>query len=298
MLGTPAVCYGIGAGPISFSVGRWMVRRVLRSCPLIIVRDRSSRELLIQCGVDPARIQVTADVAFRLPAVSTGLSELYPAVFDKPRKRPLIGIFPRRWFQYGKAVLPVRWQRRVTNHKASRAMIQLLADTADTLICEDQAAVVLVPMKRCGGRRDPGQDDDTLCYEIRRHMKFGDQVTVADKETCPEQLRAFIGQMDAVISMRMHAMIFAAGQGVPFAALSLSAKFDDLAERLETTECMIPVQQANKARLLECARQVIDWPPARRCRLQDHARQLADCSARNPELFNEWWANVKAAQRY
>ena len=290
--GTSVVCYAIGAGPITFRFGRLMTRLALNRTKLIIARDESTRKLLREIGVTTP-VEVTACPAFRLPSVSAERSgEILAGAGVSLHKHPLIVICPRRWFQYSPAVLPVKWRLkmgiRIPGAQEFSVLIDRFAGLINRLMDEMNAAVLLLPMKRKAAGTEPGQDDDVVCREIRERTAKPGAVSLLDAEVGPSEIKGVLGRADCVVSMRMHAVIMAASQGVPSVGVILSRKFDDLFDRLNGSEYMMPVEELDVERLYQQVKKAIEnRAELRECLLRETAA-LADISAGSIVLLRKW----------
>jgi len=83
--------------------------------------------------------------------------------------------------------------------------------------------IIFLPMRIEGRWGDPGQDDDNVCREIMDLMKNKKRTRMIKRNYSPQEIMGVIGQMDMVVSARMHPLIFAAVCGVPFVGLSVYA---------------------------------------------------------------------------
>jgi polysaccharide pyruvyl transferase WcaK-like protein len=103
----PLILYAIGVGPLSTRTGRLYSRMVAELAQLITVRDEQSKALLVELGIDAARVHVAADPAFVLT---------YPiSALDLPR--PILGVALRPW---SIGIDPETWEAAVTSAPAWR----------------------------------------------------------------------------------------------------------------------------------------------------------------------------------
>ncbi|MFH0908266.1 MAG: polysaccharide pyruvyl transferase family protein [bacterium] len=292
LAGTPAVCYAVGAGPLQFAFGRRLVRHALNTVDLVIARDESTRSLLEELGVRGPRIEVTADPAWRLPAVSEDRAREILRDLAIPLDRgPLIAICPRRWFHYRRAVLPMKWRLRfggsVPGGGRFAALTAAFARLADWLNEELRATVVLVPMKNSQGRGEPGQDDDAVCMEIAKRAGRPTAIYTLSKELSPSEMKAVLGQMSCVVSMRMHAVIMASAQGVPCVGVGLSEKFNDVFARAGMERSLIAAESADADGLFALVKEALAGSGQKDERIARTA-PLAELSRRSVELLDEW----------
>lgn len=187
LLGRPLVTAAIGAGPLRRLWLRRWVRRVLRHAVLVTVRDEASRDCLVDCGIERDRIVVTADPVIGWVAAAA-----------------TAGPQPAAAHEVGLAIRP----HPDLNEAAVAALIERLAAGGDR--------VTLL------GYELP---DEALALRLRPLLSPAAQAAFAYEP--PHSVAAAIAavrRMRALIAMRLHANVFAAGLGVPTIALSYDSK--------------------------------------------------------------------------
>lgn len=204
-LGKPVMAYAQSIGPLHRRVTKWLVRRGLRDVDLITVRDARSREQLAALGFDPAAIHVTADPVFALtPAPAERAAEILAAE-NIPRDRPLIGVSIRRT-------------------RGDEAVLAAVSHALDQQLAELDANAVFLPMQ-------PPADAD-FSHACRARMRQAHRAFVVEGNYLPHERMALVGQVDLLLAVRLHALIFAVAQQVPFVGLSYDPKIDGLLESL------------------------------------------------------------------
>lgn len=71
--GIPYITIGVGVGPLSFSFIRRKVVKLFKGAEYISVRDKYSKQYLVQWGIDADRINVYPDVALTLKPKNTNM---------------------------------------------------------------------------------------------------------------------------------------------------------------------------------------------------------------------------------
>ena len=220
--GCRVMLYGCGVGPINRRGNRSRAARVLQRCAdVITVRDRYSETFLQELGVTAPRIRLTADPALLIDPPDTGI------------RRDVLahnGIVPEGKY----AMLSVRpWEgfsERLT------AFVEVMEYTYRTY----GLTPVLYAM-------EPRQD-----LAVAR--------AVAERLRCPhlvleagnsgEEIITTIRRMSIVISMRLHALVFASGQNVPVVGIvydpKVSGFLDDLGQEL-----YLPLREVNAASICD-----------------------------------------------
>lgn len=211
-LRVPVMFYAQGIGPLRRPLSRTLVRMVANRAAYITVRDEPSARLLLSLGVSRPTVEVTADPAFALsPAPAPFVEKLFEAE-GLPTDAPLIGVALRAW---GGA-----------NETALEAYARLLTE----LEAQCQARVVLLPMQTPG--------DVAFAEEVARHSGASEAFAIVRHSYPPDTLLALVGRMQAVVAMRLHALIFAARAGtIPF-ALSYDPKVENLMRGLGLSDSL------------------------------------------------------------
>lgn len=291
MAGTPAVCYAIGAGPIASRLGRRLTRTTLNRVGLILARDEATAALLVEIGVRPELIHVTACPAFRLAAHS---SERIETMVRDAREDggPLVVICPRRWFQYQHGLFPLRWKmwyrREAPGSERFSMLLDAFAELIRRLVRERKAGVLLLPMKQSVADGDPGQDDDAVCRELSRRVGDSKSVRLVGGDLSPGEVKALLGRADAVVTMRMHAAIMALPQNVPCVALALSSKFMDLYRRLGLDDLAVPVDQVSPELLHSAVDRALSSGPRMESLLHEPLAAAMTRSKENARLLQAW----------
>ncbi len=119
--------------------------------------------------------------------------------------------------------------------------IESLATVIKKFISEMQARVILIP------HDFRGKASDLWCldplYRLLSH-ECGQSVFYPDRELSAPKLKALVGQLDAVLSGRMHLAIAALGMGVPVLGFSYKGKFEGLFRHFSiASEYLISTQE-------------------------------------------------------
>jgi len=196
VLRKPVVFYAQGIGPVNTLTGRILVRLIVNRVNLITVRDDKSREELFRLRVTRPPIKVTADpvLAVKSPeevVLSEGDEKFLLLNETFRSSEGLIGVFFREW-------------ERSTVFKEAAAKV-----------CDDLARngweIVFVPM------HFPG--DLNVSKEISGIME--EKSIVLEKQFSFPVLLKIISEMDLIIGMRLHSLVFAAAAGVPLGGVGI-----------------------------------------------------------------------------
>jgi polysaccharide pyruvyl transferase WcaK-like protein len=200
----PAVAVGLGAGPLTTTLGGQLVRRSLQRVRAMTVRDGASADVLAGHGIRSA--VVAADLALQVPR-----PEVVP--------EDVVAVSLRPWAAR-RHRLPVALRRAaaVDERHADRAATALRAVAARTDL--GLRLVALEPPK-----------DAPLLRAVADRLGGAGEVEVI--EPAPLDVPAVIGRSRAVVAMRYHAGIAAALAGRPAVLLGYSPKVGSLGDDLD-----------------------------------------------------------------
>jgi polysaccharide pyruvyl transferase CsaB len=257
--GVPVMLYAVGAGPLEDPSVQALVRDCLNKVDVITVRERAAQKILEEAGVS-REIVVTADPALllepeRLPRDALSKEGLHG-------RRRLIGLSVR---EPGVAAPDI-------DEKVYHA---LFANAADFMVDRFDADVVFVPMER-------SVLDTQHSHAVIAQMLRAQRATVLKGEYTSGQLMSLIGRFNFAVGMRLHFLIFAALQGVPFVALPYASKVSGLLEDLQMTAP--PFKLVNAGRLIAHLDESWDHKRAMRARIAAALPGLKDRSRENHRI--------------
>lgn len=215
-LGIKTMTYAIGTGPLSSPVAQRLVRSTLNKADIITVREFSARQVLEQIGVEK-EIHVTAD----------------PALLLEPEELPN-DMFKSEHFKGKRLIgMSVREPGDAAPDLDTAHYHALLANTADFIVDRFDAEIVFVPMEPGFVSMDArGSQDVQHSHAVLAQMQRPQSATVLRREYTSNQILSLTKQFDFVIGMRLHFLIFAALNHIPFVALPYASKVSGFIERL------------------------------------------------------------------
>ena len=245
---TPFILSGVGVGPLQRDISKRLVRHVCANAKSIDARDSVSIDVLADTGVPRDRVIQSADFAHLLPRHRlTEMDDVGRALVETLRKtrgkgrhligvslRPAVGSKSRR-----DAVLDV-----------DRAQIRTMAAIADRLVDAHDAQLVFVSMH-------PEQDDPIAAMFVKE-MQNPDRVSLVSGKMPPATVKAAVAELDLMIGMRLHSLIFAASHAVPFVALDYNLKVAAYAESLGQGDQVIARSDWTVETLLERAADALE----------------------------------------
>ena len=191
LFGTRTGVFCIGAGPLSRPISRRLLRLAFGQGSLMITRDEASTALLHQCGLKQA--QTATDPAIGLQSESA------------PPIAASILISPCAWSSFEN--LYTQYDVEIEESLGSwRSVVRDLQQRGEK--------VAILPTMN--------PEDAEFAARIARGL---DGVEIIDTDSLiPAQIQGTIARAKALISMRLHPLIFASNAGTPFVAVSYAKK--------------------------------------------------------------------------
>lgn len=249
-LDVATMVYAVSAGPLEDRATQKAVRAALERAAIVTVRDRHARALLEEIGVR-REIIVTADPALLLDAEPLPDGALEREGLDVANK--LVGVSVR---EPGPAAPDIDVEH----------YHELLANAADFMIDRLDARVVFVPMER-------NREDLQHSHAVLARMQHAACATIVEGEYSAGQLRSLIGNFEFAIGMRLHFLIFAALEGVPFIPLPYASKVKGFVEDLGI-HGVEPLQRVSAGPLLAHLDRSWDLRAGLRARIRDRLPAL------------------------
>ncbi|MCC2663785.1 MAG: polysaccharide pyruvyl transferase [Geminicoccaceae bacterium] len=221
----PVMVYAVSAGPLRDPAVQRLVQDGLSRAAVVTVRERDARKVLEEIGLT-REIVVTADPALLLEPAPLAKDSFKREGLDSGRQ--LVGVSVR---EPGAAAPDI----------SEQAYHKLLADVADFMVDRYDADVVFVPM-------EPRMVDVQHAHAVVARMLRAPRATVLKGDYTSEQLLALMQHFAFAVGMRLHFLIFASLQNVPFVALPYAPKVAGFLEdlKIETP----PLAQVSAGRLI------------------------------------------------
>lgn len=242
--GIPVMLYAIGAGPLEKRSLYGEISDILNKVHLITVRDVDSKHLLESIGVIK-EIHVTADPAFLLDA----------AAIDQDTRIKENIITERKMI-----AMSVREPGGAAPDLNENTYHSLLANAADYMVDRFGADILFIPTER-------HHLDMQHSHAVISLMLRPQHAHVLKGEYSAAQLLSIMSHCDFAVGMRLHFLIFAALQHVPFVALPYASKVKGLLDELGID--MPPLNLVNAGRLIAYIDQFWDYQDAIRKQISE-----------------------------
>ncbi|MBQ8587494.1 MAG: polysaccharide pyruvyl transferase CsaB [Oscillospiraceae bacterium] len=252
--GCKVMLYGCGVGPISRGKNRKRTATTLnRYAHKISVRDEYSLDFLKELQVTKPEISLTADPALLMEAPTGGPMQTYLRSSGIAPEKRYIMFALRPW-------------------EGFREKIQDFADACNYAY----ETYGLTP----------------LLYAMEPRRDEAANAAVAEKLRCPfvqlsagrdgRQALALVKQMEAVVSMRLHSLIFAAGQGVPVVGVVYDPKVSGFLDYLGQ-KLYLPLEKVTA----EDLKTLIDRALTQKTADETAVERLRSLAEENPRLAKE-----------
>ena len=248
--GKPVMIYAQGVGPVYSSAARRAVRCIGNQLNLITVRDEGSLLELQRIGVKRPPIYVTADPVLSLPPADLAFGRSILQSHGVKTDDTIIGMSVREW-------------KDMAHYK------KVLAQVADKLAAKG-AKLVFLPMQ---------QPDVEAAERIASYMQAPS--IVINQEYRTEELLSLMGNLDMLIGIRLHALIFAAVMNVPFIGISYDPKIERFLDSVGQTAAGT-LQDITVDSLY--SRVMAEWSQIGHRKLNEQVRELRQRAFRSAEL--------------
>lgn len=210
-LGIPVFIYAISVGPLKIPESKVLVAETLNKVDKITVREGEAKKILNDLGVTQ-EIEVTADPAFLISPKHWSQEMLKKEGIEPDI--PLVGFSIR---EPG----PAAPDLDIEHYHA------ILAHAADFMVERFDAQVLFVPME-IGENRDPQHS-----HAVISNMANTRRASVLKGDYTSGQVLGLMKHMEFAVGMRLHFLMFAGIQHVPFVPLPYASKVKGLLADLD-----------------------------------------------------------------
>jgi polysaccharide pyruvyl transferase CsaB len=271
-LSIPVFIYAISVGPFKNPESKQLVTEVLNKVDKITVREGEAKRILNDLGVNQ-EIGITADPALLLKP-QTFTKDMLKKEGINP-DNPLVGFSVR---EPG----PAAPDLNIEQYHA------ILANTADFMVERFDAQVLFVPMEG-GESKDPQH-----AHAVISKMANTKRANVLKGEYSSGEVLGLMKHMAFAVGMRLHFLIFAGIQRVPFVPLPYAAKVSGFLSDLEMP--MPPITALNVGKLCAFLDRSWDTKDRIRKRLEDKVPPLQERAKVTNRLLCELLQSLRPKQ--
>jgi polysaccharide pyruvyl transferase WcaK-like protein len=217
-MGVPVVVLGVGAEELPNPVGRKWARNILSLAQAVWARDSTSLQRLAAVGIPQGRLKQGADLLFGVDHVG-----------NKGQRSGESGETIRVGLSLPDAELR---QALVDAPDRYRSFFQHLSQGMQEFLPSAKGNLVLL-----GFESNELADDLDLLHQLASSSQLSSQVESV--RLAEESIQSALGvfkELDFLVGMRFHSVVFSALAGVPFLALSLEDKVKKLAADLDVLD--------------------------------------------------------------
>ena len=271
-LGIPVMVYAISVGPLKTPESKQLVVTALNKVDKITVRENEAKRILHDLGIDQ-EIEVTADPGLLLKPQSF-TKEMLKMEGINPDS-PLVGFSLR---EPG----PAAPDLNIEQYHA------ILANAADFMVERFDAQILFVPME-VGDNKDPQHS-----HAVISKMVNAQRASVLKGEYTSAAVLGLMKHMSFAVGMRLHFLIFAGIQKIPFVPLPYASKVAGLLSDLEMP--MPPITALNVGKL--CAFLDRSWDLRERIRknLEVRVPPLQERARKTNQILCELLQSVRPKQ--
>jgi polysaccharide pyruvyl transferase CsaB len=263
-LGIPVMVYAISVGPLKTPESKQLVVQTLNKVDRLTVREGEAKRLLHDLGVNQD-IEVTADPALLLKPQSFTKEMLKKEGIDPDA--PLIGFSVR---EPG----PAAPDLNIEHYHA------VLANAADFMATRFDAQILFVPMEQ-GEHRDLQHS-----HAVISRMASAQRARVLTGPCRSGQVLGLMAHMAFAVGMRLHFLMFAGIQKVPFVPLPYASKVTGFLADLGMA--MPSITELNVGKL--CAFLDLSWDTRHTLarQLEERIPPLQERAKRTNQIFCEF----------
>lgn len=197
----PVMLYSHGIGPVNKNVNRKIMKWILSRVDAITVREKYSKVDLVSMGIDADKIHVTADPVVDMEKIEldTGRRILNSAFGRSTDDKPIVGISMRS-----------KDFKTNADRQKLKKLIQSLTESYN---------IVMIPFHL--------KEDLEICVWAK-----SDTVAVIEQEHTAGEIMSVVENLEALVGVRLHSLIFAAVAEVPLLGISYDPKIDYFLETL------------------------------------------------------------------
>ncbi|TDX52459.1 polysaccharide pyruvyl transferase CsaB [Orenia marismortui] len=223
LLKVPVFFCAQGVGPIKNPFNRKMIKNILNKLELITVRDKDSKNLLKSIGVKK-KIYLTADPVFTL---------------NKTNRSRIKEILKKEGIGCRAGILGVSLRPWQDNHYL-KEIAKVLDQVKEVL----GVKILFLPLHY--------PQDLEVSKEVEALMK--EEVEIIEGSYTPKEILSLIGEVDMLLGVRLHSLIFASLNRVAIAGISYDPKIDSFLDQLDLS----PIGTIEKLDSQQLLKQIVE----------------------------------------
>lgn len=249
--------YSQGIGPINKGLNKRLTRFILNKVDVITLRDEKSQRVLKEINIENKNINVTADpvIGLKRGDIKLGKNILKEAGL-KNETRPLVGF-------------------AIRGRDKNKKLVKIISSVADRITDELGVDVVFIPFHH-------GEDIEII-DEINNNMK-NECICLKGKYDINEML-SIVGNLDLLVGVRLHSLIFGAVMNIPMIAISYDPKINNFMDYLDET-VFSNIENLNKEKLISEITYKINHEEECKLQLYNKIEYLKERLHKNEEIIS------------
>jgi len=249
--------YSQGIGPINKGLNRIITGFLLNKVDYITVRDQESKEDLVSMGVRENKIEVTADPVISIDRVGMeeGIKLLKKHGVDL--KNTLIG-----------------FSLRGKNYDENTR--QLLIEIVTELQLRFGARSIFLPFHY--------NEDVKLMDDLEKHL--GDSAIFIKERHDVKEILSIIENLDLLVGVRLHSLIFSAVAGVPMIGISYDPKIDYFMRTIGF-KSLCNIEDLSKMELINSIKEILENKSYFKNKIEDKVKEFRAKIKVNETKVNE-----------
>lgn len=249
LTGTPTMYLNGGVGLIYNRISKYCMKQVCNTMDLITVRDHISKSYLEALGIgQPIHVSTDSVMAFAEAPFVTCENHSD----DLKKSGPILGINVRPWL-YIQEDIPAKDQKLSAKYSGGESDFvkfrKSIAGAIDYLRKVSGARIVFFPI--CLSNKAMDEDDLAISDEIAQSLADCNGVHIIRDEKTFSDLINRMKDLDVVIAMRLHALVFAALLRKAMLAISYDPKVNAFMDSLGLGEYTLNVNEVTRDLLIK-----------------------------------------------
>lgn len=249
ILKKPILIYGTGVGPLKGKLGKWITKWAYNQSEIIVVRDKYSKQLLHNIGINEQNIYTSSDIAFLF-----NTSEI-----QTDRTKNVFMISLRPWLNYNSKIVSVftEFLLKIKQEKNADFIFTCMQE-----IKEKDHLVIDPIMKKVGGKLYVPKDFSELLQTMQ--------------------------SVEYAIGMRYHFLIATLLTQTPAIPISYAPKVDELFTDTPLEKYLIPISEISEDLLENILKRIsVDYNNIKVYQ-KIRAHMLKNISEESMKSFNEF----------
>lgn len=232
--GVPIIFYNASIGPITSKLGAKALQRVLDACPLMILRDIQTKELLQEWNLRYPDIKIHADCALNTKPPS---NERLDTIIQKE------GLFtnPKGTISFTINAYIDKWYANATFKRED--FLRLMGAAIDYLIEALDVNIMLTATQVM---------DLRINKEILKYVGHGDRIRIiSNMQYSYRDIAGLLQHVGIHVGLRTHSLILSAAVNTPMISINSYPKNEGFMRSIEQDEWMIEMDELTFDRLLD-----------------------------------------------